>query len=493
MFVRVQGFAVLGVDAVPVQVEVDVGNGLPAFEVVGLPDSCVREARERVRAAIRNAGADFPARRITVNLAPASLRKVGGGFDLSMALGILAATGQAPAAPLAGLGVAGELALDGEVRRVPGLLAIGMAAAAAGCRALLAPACGAPEGALAGLPVLPAADLAQVLAWLRGEQDLAPVAPASPAAPAEPPADLAEVCGQAVARRALEVAAAGGHNLLLYGPPGVGKSLLARTLPGVLPPLTYREALEVTRIYSAAGQDPGGLMVQRPFRAPHHSASRSALLGGGTPPRPGELSLAHCGVLFLDELPEFGRDSLEALRQPLEEGAVRLARAAWRLTFPARCMVVAAANPCPCGYNGDGRRTCTCPPGVAERYRDRLSGPLIDRFDLQVRLGSPGPAEWGAAPAEDSAAVARRVAAAHARQHQRQAAANADLRPRDLPRWVPLAPAAASLLADALQRLHLSLRGRDRVLKVARTVADLAGSAAVRAEHLAEALQYRLT
>ncbi len=491
MFVRVQSFAVLGVAAVPVQVEVDVGNGLPAFEVVGLPDSCVREARERVRAAIRNSGADFPARRITINLAPANLRKVGGGFDLSMALGILAATGQIPGIRLQGLGIAGELALDGAIRPVPGLLAIGMAAAALNCRGLLAPAAVAAEAALAGLPVLPAAELAQVLSWLRSGGEPSPVPAADQAPVADPPADLAEVYGQVVARRALEVAAAGHHHLLLLGPPGVGKSLLARCLPGILPPLNRPEALEVTRIYSAAGQDPGGLIVHRPFRAPHHSASRSALLGGGSPPGPGELSLAHRGVLFLDELPEFGRDCLEALRQPLEEGAVRLARAGWRLTFPASVMLVAAANPCPCGFAGDTRRLCHCPPGIPERYRDRLSGPLLDRFDLQVRLGSPGSAEWSGAPGEASVSVAARVAAARLRQEQRQGCSNGDLRPRDLHRRVHLRPAAARLLQETLDRLKFSLRARDRSLKVARTIADLAGSTEVEAEHLAEALQYR--
>lgn len=495
MYARLLSYAAHGVDACPVDVEVDVSGGIPQFDIVGLPDSAVREARERVRSAIRNSGCEFPPRRITVNLAPADLRKEGAGFDLPIALGILAATGQLPARRVQDMAALGQLALDGRLRPVPGVLAMALAARQGGVPALVAPAEVAGEGALAGLPVYPATCLAEVLEWLRGRCHMAPASPAESAPGGAPPADLAEVRGQALGRRALEVAAAGGHNLLFTGPPGAGKSLLARCLPGILPPLSRAEALEVTRVHSAAGLNPGGLVQRRPFRAPHHSASRAALLGGGHPPRPGEVSLAHRGALFLDELPEFTRDALEGLRQPLEEGVVHIARATWRLDFPARFQLVAAANPCPCGFAGETDRTCSCAAAAAVRYGHRLSGPLLDRIDLRLRLSPVPPAEWRRPEGETSAAVAARVA--RAREHQQHryrglgVAANADLGPQDVRRLIRLPPEAELLLADAFRRWHLTLRAADRVLKVARTVADLAGRAAVSTADVAEALQYR--
>mgnify|MGYP000986773655 CR=1 FL=1 len=498
MFVRVWSFALQGIEALPVAVEVDVSPGIPSFEIVGLPDAAVREARERVRAAIRNGGWSFPLQRITVNLAPAHTRKEGAGFDVAIALGVLASAGAFDPSSLEDVVVAGELALDGGLRPVKGALA--MALATAGGRRLILPTESAREAAACptGASVLAAPRLFDLVAYLRGEQALpAPEPSPSSDAPSDGEADLALVRGQLVARRALEVAAAGGHNLLMVGPPGAGKSLLARCLPTIMPPLDDAESLEVSRIYSVAGELPGsGLMRRRPFRAPHHSTSRAALLGGGNPLRPGEVTLAHRGVLFLDELPEFRRDVLEGLRQPLEDGVVRLARAHSHLTFPARPTLVAAANPCPCGHLGDAQQACTCTASAVHLYRSRLSGPLRDRFDLQVCLQPVSYAEYQATPAgESSAEVGRRVREARERQRHRLSphgcSSNAEMGPALIRRFCRVPPGGETLLREAIDRFGLSLRGHDRVLRVARTLADLDGSDAIELRHLAEALQYR--
>lgn len=497
LFVRVMSFALQGIEAVPVAVEVDVSPGLPAFDVVGLPDAAVRESRERVRAAVRNGGWSFPLQRVTVNLAPAHTRKEGAGFDLAIALGIMAAAGQFDPARLAGLAVAGELALDGALRPVCGALAMAQALEAAGCDSLLLPSASAAEAAAVVSRTLGAETLAQVAAFLRGEAPLDAPMPALEEEDDVSEGDLAHVRGQGPARRALELAAAGGHNIFFMGPPGAGKSLLARTLPSILPPLNHEEALEVSRIHSVAGTLNGGrLMRRRPFRSPHHSASRSALLGGGSPLRPGEITLAHRGVLFLDELPEFRRDVLEGLRQPLEEGTVGIARVHTRHRFPARPILVAAANPCPCGYLGDSGRPCTCPPAAVNLYRARLSGPLLDRFDLQVFLAPVSYEQYTESElAEGSAPVRERVQAARERQGRRLwgsgLTCNAEMGPDLVRRYCPLPEGGRALMAQAMARFSLSLRAHDRILKVARTIADLAGSEQIALQHLAEALQYR--
>lgn len=497
-FVRVLSFALQGIDAVPVAVEVDVSPGLPGFEVVGLPDAAVREARERVRAAVRNGGWTFPLQRITVNLAPAHTRKQGAGFDLAIALGVLAAAGCFPAERLEGLAVAGELALDGSLRPVRGALAMALTCRDRGGLALVLPPGSAQEAAALGGSVLAADHLRAIVNHLNGLQELEwPEPGADEEARAAPEADLAHVRGQLVARRALEVAAAGGHNLLMAGPPGAGKSLLARSLPSILPPLTPEESLEVSRIYSVAGAFDGGrLMRRRPFRAPHHSASRSALLGGGNPLRPGEATLAHRGVLFLDELPEFRRDVLEGLRQPLEDGVVRLVRVHGHLLFPTQPMLVAAANPCPCGFLGDSTRPCSCPPSAVNLYRSRLSGPLLDRFDLQLFLAPVTYEEYRSTEAAESSAVVRaRVERARGVQIRRLAGSgatcNATMNPAQIRRHCRLPAGGEPLMRTAMERFGLSLRGHDRVLKLARTIADLAGQEAIGLNHLAEALQYR--
>lgn len=488
-----------GIEARPVEVEVDVQTGLPQIQIVGLPDAAVRESRERVRSALRNCGFDLPPRAVTVNLAPADLRKEGNHLDLAIALGLLAAHGALPESALAGRFLCGELGLDGAVRPVRGGLAIADLAGRLGARELLLPERNAGEAAATdALPVLGVGSLAEALGHLLGERPLTPARPADGAPPAAASeVDLAEVRGQQTAKRALEVAAAGGHNLIFVGPPGAGKTLLARTLPGLLPALSPAEAVAVTKVHSlVADEPPAGLLRRRPFRAPHPGISTPGLIGGGPLPRPGEVSLAHAGVLFLDELAEFRHDTLEALRQPLEEGTVSVVRARACLQFPARFTLLAAMNPCPCGHLGDPRHPCRCPLPAVERYRARISGPLLDRIDLHVEVPALRIQELRETPAEGSALVAARVARARERQRERlpgdhPTPVNACLDSAGVHRFCRLDGAGRALLESAFERLGLSARALTRVLKVARTIADLSGVAEIQPAHVAEAIQYR--
>ncbi len=495
MIQTVETASVTGLDVHPVRVEVSITRGTPMIQIVGLAQSAVHEGRERIRAAAAQLGLHVPGLRITVNLAPADRPKQGSGFDLPIILGILTAAGELPAERLAGTLVAGELGLDGTVRPIRGVLPIALhAARSAAVRRLIVPYDNLREASAAGgVAALGSRSLGEVIAYLRGGSlpsvsDL----PSRPATGARRPVpDLASVLGQGTAKRALEIAAAGGHNLLFIGAPGSGKTSLARCLPGLLPPLGTEEAVEVTAIHSVAGVLPAdaGLVRERPFRAPHHTISEAGLIGGGGIPRPGEASLAHAGVLFLDELPEFGRRPLEALRQPMEEGRVHLVRARASASFPARFALVAAMNPCPCGYFGVPERPCRCGDGAIHAYRRRVSGPLLDRIDLRIEVP---PLTWGelsggpAAGGETSPAVAGRVREARGRAAGRRAAAGLEAVGR-------LDAAGRSLLRVAVERLGLSARGVTRTLRIARTIADLAGSDGVGEDHVAEAIRYRGT
>ena len=491
MFAIARTFALIGVAAEPVHVEVDIGGGLPSFTIVGLPDAAVRESRERVRSALVNSGFKYPQHRITANLAPADLRKAGPGFDLAIAAAVLVASGQLPRAVLERFALAGELALDGAIRPVPGALAMAEGAREWGMRGVaVAPGDAAQAALVGGIEVMPVDHVTKLRELAEGL--IQPVPRASPPEiPGDDLPDLEDLRGHPMLRRCLEVAAAGAHSILLIGPPGGGKTLALNRLPSLLPPLSRDEVIEVTRIAGVCGEN-GGPRLRRPFRAPHHTVSGRALVGGGSPPRPGEVTRAHRGVLFLDELGEFRRDALEALRVPLEEGVVTVTRTTGTVSLPCRFMLVAASNPCPCG-NGPDSGECDCHPGAVTRYMAKLSGALADRIDITFRVDPPPPEELREERSEDSSAVRKRVLAARAAQEERlgPGRANADMTPSELRRHCELDSAARQVLDDGHRQLRLSARGWDRCLRLARTIADLAGQERIGAEHVAEAIDKR--